>query len=275
MTQARPSSDPQPLNVLFVCTANICRSAYATVRARQLLGADAPVTVGSAGTHGWVDHPMDAPMAAEARARGADPDAFRSRRLTGAPHRGRRPAAHRGVPAPRLRPRRVAGGRPPHVHPDAVRRVRGRRPSPGRPRAARRGPPDPQAGAGVRRRAGPLRPRPGGRRHHRGATGRPPGRDPPPTGGALTACDRWTPPSRVLLRMRDAGFGYGPEPQICQRPRGAPGRQDADAIEARVTAQNCGRPRRCAPVRPKPDRPCSIMRTVQGAVASTQQDPGS
>lgn len=70
--------------MLFVCTANICRSAYATVRAQHLLGADAPVLVGSAGTHGWVDHPMDAPMAAQARARGTDPDAFRSRRLTGA-----------------------------------------------------------------------------------------------------------------------------------------------------------------------------------------------
>ncbi len=82
VTQA--SSNDQPLKVLFVCTANICRSAYAAVRAQQLLAADAPVTVGSAGTHGWVDHPMDAPMAAQARARGADPDAFRSRRLTGA-----------------------------------------------------------------------------------------------------------------------------------------------------------------------------------------------
>lgn len=71
-----------PLRVLFVCTANICRSAYATVRSEQLLGADAPVRVSSAGTHGWVDHPMDPPMAAEVRSRHGDPSRFRSRRLT-------------------------------------------------------------------------------------------------------------------------------------------------------------------------------------------------
>jgi protein-tyrosine-phosphatase len=71
-----------PLRVLFVCTANICRSAYASVRAAQLLGEDSSVEVSSAGTHGWVDRPIDPPMAAELRARGADPSCFRSRRLT-------------------------------------------------------------------------------------------------------------------------------------------------------------------------------------------------
>lgn len=72
----------EPLRVLFVCTANICRSAYATVRSEQLLGTDAPVRVSSAGTHGWVDQPMDPPMAAEVHARHGDPSGFRSRRLT-------------------------------------------------------------------------------------------------------------------------------------------------------------------------------------------------
>lgn len=72
----------EPLRVLFVCTANICRSAYASVRAAQLLGEGSSVEVSSAGTYGWADHPMDPPMAAELRARGADPSAFRSRRLT-------------------------------------------------------------------------------------------------------------------------------------------------------------------------------------------------
>lgn len=69
-----------PLRVLFVCTANICRSAYASVRAAHLLG-DSPVQVSSAGTHGWIDHPVDPPMARELAARGADPTGFRSRRL--------------------------------------------------------------------------------------------------------------------------------------------------------------------------------------------------
>lgn len=66
--------------ILYVCTANICRSAYAEVRTAQL-GVDG-VVAGSAGTHGWVDQPMDDHMAAELDRRGADPGAFRSRRLT-------------------------------------------------------------------------------------------------------------------------------------------------------------------------------------------------
>lgn len=71
-----------PLSILFVCTANICRSAYADVRARTLLRPDGHETViSSAGTWGWDAQPMDATMAAEAAARGAEPEAFRSRRL--------------------------------------------------------------------------------------------------------------------------------------------------------------------------------------------------
>jgi protein-tyrosine-phosphatase len=66
--------------ILYVCTANICRSAYAEVRTKAL-GLDG-IEAASAGTHGWVDHPMEEHMAAEAVRRGADPSAFRSRRLT-------------------------------------------------------------------------------------------------------------------------------------------------------------------------------------------------
>ena len=65
-----------------MCTANICRSAYAELITRHVLGADTFVEVGSAGTHGYVDHPLDPPMAAQLRSRGVDPDGFRSRRLT-------------------------------------------------------------------------------------------------------------------------------------------------------------------------------------------------
>lgn len=65
-----------------MCTANICRSAYAELMARHLLGEDTSVVVGSAGTHGYVDHSIDPPMAEQLRVRGVDPDGFRSRRLT-------------------------------------------------------------------------------------------------------------------------------------------------------------------------------------------------
>lgn len=64
-----------------MCTANICRSAYAELMARHVLGPDTSVEVGSAGTHGYLDHPIDPPMAEQLRARGVDPDGFRSRRL--------------------------------------------------------------------------------------------------------------------------------------------------------------------------------------------------
>jgi sulfate adenylyltransferase len=70
------------LRVLFVCTANICRSAYAELMAGRLLDGDPTVTVASAGTHGFRDHPIDPPMADQLRARGVDPASFRSRPLT-------------------------------------------------------------------------------------------------------------------------------------------------------------------------------------------------
>ena len=71
-----------PINVVFVCTANICRSAYAEMRARQVLGNRSTVQVGSAGVHGWIDQPMDPPMAQELSARGGNASTFASRRLT-------------------------------------------------------------------------------------------------------------------------------------------------------------------------------------------------
>ncbi|MGN6574696.1 MAG: hypothetical protein ACTHKG_03325 [Nocardioides sp.] len=70
------------LRVVFVCTANICRSAYAELMAGHLLDGDPTVVVSSAGTHGFRDHAMDPPMADQLRARGVDPEAFRSRPLT-------------------------------------------------------------------------------------------------------------------------------------------------------------------------------------------------
>ncbi|MFD2764997.1 low molecular weight phosphatase family protein [Micromonospora eburnea] len=66
--------------VLFVCHANMCRSPMAEYIARRLL-ADLPVTVASAGTDavdGAVMHPYAIEIAAGT---GADPTAFRTRRL--------------------------------------------------------------------------------------------------------------------------------------------------------------------------------------------------
>lgn len=68
-----------PFKVLFVCTANICRSAYADVtnRARGIQG----VEFGSAGTRALVEHPIDPPMAAEVHGVG-DPSQHVARQLT-------------------------------------------------------------------------------------------------------------------------------------------------------------------------------------------------
>ncbi|MFZ5847254.1 MAG: hypothetical protein ACOYX5_07740 [Actinomycetota bacterium] len=67
-------------SVLFVCTANICRSAYAAVVAAA--HHSHPVQATSAGTHGRVDDPIDHFMAAELERRGYDGSAHRSRPLT-------------------------------------------------------------------------------------------------------------------------------------------------------------------------------------------------
>ena len=72
----------RPLSLLFVCTANICRSAFAERMTRHLLRGDPSVQVLSAGTHGWVDEPVDSALAAELTGRGVDSADFTSRRLT-------------------------------------------------------------------------------------------------------------------------------------------------------------------------------------------------
>jgi sulfate adenylyltransferase len=66
-----------------VCTANICRSPYLELRARQLLGADSGVEVSSAGTHGFDAEPVSDTMDAEFARHGTDTTTFRSRLLTG------------------------------------------------------------------------------------------------------------------------------------------------------------------------------------------------
>lgn len=74
------------VNVLFVCTANICRSPYMELAGRAMLRPDAGVQLASAGTLGFVDKPMDPTMAtAFDHSPEVTPDhiaEFRSRRLT-------------------------------------------------------------------------------------------------------------------------------------------------------------------------------------------------
>ncbi|NPC97286.1 adenylyl-sulfate kinase [Nocardioides sp. zg-DK7169] len=77
-----PAAD-EPLKVLFVCTANICRSAFMERLARHLAGPDAAVTFASAGTHGFAAHAMDDVMATTLAPRGVEGhESFRSRPLT-------------------------------------------------------------------------------------------------------------------------------------------------------------------------------------------------
>ncbi|WP_183094033.1 adenylyl-sulfate kinase [Nocardioides stalactiti] len=77
---------PPHLSILFVCTANICRSPYMELRADAFL-AEHPIAIefASAGTHGFTDHGVDKTMAGVLAGRGVDDEqvaGFRSRRLT-------------------------------------------------------------------------------------------------------------------------------------------------------------------------------------------------
>ena len=79
---ASEASLETPLKVLFVCTANICRSPFMELTARHLAG-DAPIEFRSAGTHGFTDHPMNPEMAVTLEPRGVTGEqSFRSRPLT-------------------------------------------------------------------------------------------------------------------------------------------------------------------------------------------------
>lgn len=73
---------PDTLRVLFVCTANICRSPFMELAARELAGPDARIVFSSAGTRGFRDHAMDETMATTLTPRSLSGDTFVSRPLT-------------------------------------------------------------------------------------------------------------------------------------------------------------------------------------------------
>ena len=82
---ARPPDPSRPFTVLFVCTANICRSPLAQELLLLALGngrAADRFRVSSAGTHGYGNLPMDPGAATELCRLGGDPQGFRSRALT-------------------------------------------------------------------------------------------------------------------------------------------------------------------------------------------------
>lgn len=72
------------LTVLFVCTANICRSPYAALRAPAFVPAGRGLRCFSAGIPGSLAEPMSAEMGAVLRARGGEPSGHRSQPVTGA-----------------------------------------------------------------------------------------------------------------------------------------------------------------------------------------------
>ena len=128
----RRAGGPSPIRVLFVCTANICRSPYLELRARQLLGPDSGVEVSSAG------HPRLRRLAGQRHdGRGVRALGHRDRRLPQPagdrrPDRRGRPGAHGRGRAPHPAPGGASRRVPQGLH---ARPVRGERPG-GRSRPA-------------------------------------------------------------------------------------------------------------------------------------------
>ncbi|WP_395690776.1 adenylyl-sulfate kinase [Nocardioides sp.] len=78
-TPAPEAPTQPPLNVLFVCTANICRSPFMELLSRHLVDPEASISFSSAGTHGFLSSEMDPVMAETLSSRGVSTTAFRSR----------------------------------------------------------------------------------------------------------------------------------------------------------------------------------------------------
>lgn len=69
------------MNVLFVCTGNICRSSVAEYLLRDGLERNSGVTVTSAGTSGMTGYPMDPRSLEYLAGRGVDGSGFTARRV--------------------------------------------------------------------------------------------------------------------------------------------------------------------------------------------------
>ena len=77
-----PSETP-PLNILIICTGNICRSPLAEkLLQSRLTKAGIPAIVTSAGTHAMIDRPMTAEAAFLATQYGAEPTLHAAQQLT-------------------------------------------------------------------------------------------------------------------------------------------------------------------------------------------------
>ncbi|MDO5084490.1 hypothetical protein EII34_05220 [Arachnia propionica] len=70
-----------PAQIWFVCTGNVCRSAYAEAALRQRLGPDAVVGVESAGTQAMIGRGMDETMATAAISKGLQNTSHRAKQL--------------------------------------------------------------------------------------------------------------------------------------------------------------------------------------------------
>ena len=78
--QGNSRMSQEVFSVLAVCTGNVCRSPAVERLLANKLGRT--VSVGSAGTHALVGHPISEPMAALLRDSGAETDPFEARRLS-------------------------------------------------------------------------------------------------------------------------------------------------------------------------------------------------
>ena len=135
----------EPLSVLFLCTANICRSPAMELIARDLAGPDADVVFSSSGTHART-RPPDEPGAWWRRSRRLDAVGLPQPPAEAGDPARRRPGADRRVDPPPARARRLPAAAPQALHPRPVRRRRG-----GDPRPRRAASSSPRSASGVRR----------------------------------------------------------------------------------------------------------------------------